>query len=160
MIFWALGLLIAGSQLAVYTELASFFPNRSGAEVVYLEQAYPRPKYLLPTAFAVQSVILSFSSSNAIGNELYCPRTYKLLTFSESDGSVPLCDRGIYPIRMGAERPRRRLYYFYYFMCVVPHNFRLAPSITDKNLVVIFSTKWSLRLSNAVGVIKIITLLL
>ncbi|TVY13103.1 High-affinity methionine permease [Lachnellula arida] len=69
MIFWAIGLLIAGSQLAVYTELASFFPNRSGAEVVYLEQAYPRPKYLLPTAFAVQSVILSFSSSNAIGND-------------------------------------------------------------------------------------------
>lgn len=70
MIFWAIGLLIAGSQLAVYTELASFFPNRSGAEVVYLEQAYPRPKYFLPTAFAVQSVILSFSSSNAIGNSL------------------------------------------------------------------------------------------
>lgn len=67
MIFWALGLLIAGSQLAVYTELATFFPNRSGAEVVWLEQAYPRPKYLLPTAFAVQSVLLSFSSSNAIG---------------------------------------------------------------------------------------------
>ncbi|TVY55910.1 High-affinity methionine permease [Lachnellula cervina] len=91
MIFWAIGLLIAGSQLAVYTELASFFPNRSGAEVVYLEQAYPRPKYFLPTAFAVQSVILSFSSSNAI--------------------------------------------------------------------VVIFSTKWSLRLSNAIGIIKIITLI-
>lgn len=70
MIFWALGLLIAGSQLAVYMELASYFPNRSGAEVVYLEQGYPRPKYLLPTAFAVQSVLLSFSSSNAIGNSL------------------------------------------------------------------------------------------
>lgn len=66
LLFWALGLVIAGSQLAVYTELASYFPNRSGAEVVYLEQAYPRPKYLLPTAFAVQSVLLSFSSSNAI----------------------------------------------------------------------------------------------
>jgi amino acid transporter len=67
LVFWTLGLVIAGSQLAVYVELASYFPNRSGAEVVYLEQAYPRPKYLLPTAFAVQSVLLSFSSSNAIG---------------------------------------------------------------------------------------------
>jgi amino acid transporter len=68
LIFWSLGFLIAGCQLSVYTELASYFPNRSGAEVVYLEQAYPRPKYFLPTAFAVQSVLLSFSSSNAIGN--------------------------------------------------------------------------------------------
>jgi len=75
MIFWALGLLIAGSQLAVYMELASFFPNRSGAEVVYLEQAYPRPKYLIPTAFAVLSVLLSFSSSNAIGIEPCCSKT-------------------------------------------------------------------------------------
>ncbi|KAM0320759.1 hypothetical protein ACHAO8_000050 [Botrytis cinerea] len=67
LIYWTLGLLISGCQFSIYTELASFFPNRSGAEVVYLEQAYPRPKYLLPTTFAVQSVLLSFSSSNAIG---------------------------------------------------------------------------------------------
>jgi hypothetical protein len=67
LVFWTLGLVIAGSQLAVYVKLASYFPNRSGAEVVYLEQAYPRPKYLLPTALVVQSVLLSFSSSNAIG---------------------------------------------------------------------------------------------
>jgi hypothetical protein len=53
--FWTLGLVIAGSQLAVYVALASYFPNRPGAEVVYLEQAYPRPKYLLPTAFAVRT---------------------------------------------------------------------------------------------------------
>jgi len=41
-------------------ELASMFPNRAGAEVVYLEQAYPRPRYLAPVAFAVTSVLLSF----------------------------------------------------------------------------------------------------
>lgn len=70
LLYWALGLAIAGAQLAIYMELASYFPNRSGAEVVYLEQAYPRPKYLLPTAFAVQSVLLSFSSSNCIGATL------------------------------------------------------------------------------------------
>jgi hypothetical protein len=67
MIFWALGLVIAGCQLSIYTELASYFPNRSGAGVVYLEQAYPRPKYFLPVAFAIQTVLLSLSSSNAIG---------------------------------------------------------------------------------------------
>jgi hypothetical protein len=58
---------MAISGFAVYLELASYFPNRSGSEAVYLEQAYPRPKYLFPIAFAVQSVILSFSASNAIG---------------------------------------------------------------------------------------------
>lgn len=67
MIYWVIGSLIAASSLSVYLEYASYFPNRSGSEVVYLEQAYPRPKYLFPTAFAFQTVILSFSSSNAIG---------------------------------------------------------------------------------------------
>ncbi|KAG9229484.1 LAT family L-amino acid transporter [Amylocarpus encephaloides] len=66
LIFWFIGSLIAARSLSVYLEYASYFPNRSGSEVVYLEQAYPRPKYLLPLAFAAQSVILSFSSSNAI----------------------------------------------------------------------------------------------
>ncbi|TVY29172.1 High-affinity methionine permease [Lachnellula hyalina] len=122
MIFWAIGLLIAGSQLAVYTELASYFPNRSGAEVVYLEQAYPRPKYLLPTAFAVQSVILSFSSSNAIvmAQYLFATGGYTPSAW-EQKGLAVGC-------------------------------------ITFIILLVIFSTKWSLRLSNAVGIIKIITL--
>jgi hypothetical protein len=50
--------LLAG--LLLYSELASMFPNRSGAEVVYLEQAYPRPRFLVPIAFAVTSVLLSF----------------------------------------------------------------------------------------------------
>jgi hypothetical protein len=67
LLYWTIGFFMAVAGFAVYLELASYFPNRSGAEVVYLEQAYPRPKYLLPIAFAVQSVFLSFSSSNAIG---------------------------------------------------------------------------------------------
>ncbi|KAI8263161.1 hypothetical protein K4K53_009608 [Colletotrichum sp. SAR 10_77] len=65
-IYWTIGFLMALAGLSVYLELASYFPNRSGAEVVYLEQAYPRPKHFFPIAFAVQSVLLSFSSSNAI----------------------------------------------------------------------------------------------
>lgn len=70
MIFWALGFLTSAANLSVYLEYAAYFPNRSGSEVVYLEQAYPRPRWLFPTAFAFQSVALSFSSSNAIGE---CP---------------------------------------------------------------------------------------
>jgi amino acid transporter len=72
--YWVIGFVISCAALAVYLELASYFPSRSGAEVVYLEQAYPRPKYFFPVAFAVQSVILSFSSSNAVGK--FHPATY------------------------------------------------------------------------------------
>ncbi len=50
----------------MYLEYAANFPNRSGSEAVYLEQAYPRPRYLFPISFAVQTVALSFSSGNSI----------------------------------------------------------------------------------------------
>lgn len=67
MIYWALGFLTSITSFAVYLEFASYFSNRSGSEVVYLEQAFPRPKWFFPTTFAFQSVVLSFSSGNAIG---------------------------------------------------------------------------------------------
>ncbi|KAJ4299632.1 hypothetical protein N0V90_004878 [Kalmusia sp. IMI 367209] len=66
LIYWFLGFIISLSSLAVYLEYASYFPNRSGSEVAYLEQAFPRPRYFFPIAFAVQTVILSFSSGNSI----------------------------------------------------------------------------------------------
>ncbi|WVQ95763.1 hypothetical protein IAU59_002862 [Kwoniella sp. CBS 9459] len=64
--YWPIGFLLTACGQAVYFELASYFPSRSGGEVVYLEQAYTRPKYFFPVTFAMQSVVLSFSSSNAI----------------------------------------------------------------------------------------------
>ncbi len=67
MIYWLIGIVMAFAGFGTYLEFASYFPNRSGSEVVYLEQAYPRPRHLFPIAFAVQTVLLSFSSSNAIG---------------------------------------------------------------------------------------------
>lgn len=66
MIFWVIGFFMSLSSLAVYLEFAAYFPNRSGAETVYLEQAYPRPRFLFPVAFAFQTVVLSFSSSNSL----------------------------------------------------------------------------------------------
>jgi hypothetical protein len=50
---------------AVFLEFTAYFPSRSGSEVAYLEQAYPRPAWFFPTTFAVQSVILLFGSANA-----------------------------------------------------------------------------------------------
>ncbi|OTA96558.1 hypothetical protein M434DRAFT_19599 [Hypoxylon sp. CO27-5] len=66
LIYWTIGLLLAIAGFSVYLELSSYFPNRSGSEVVYLEQEYPRPKHFFPVSFAVFSVLLSFSSSNSI----------------------------------------------------------------------------------------------
>ncbi|KAK0102081.1 hypothetical protein ONS96_006045 [Cadophora gregata f. sp. sojae] len=66
LIFWLIGFLVAAAGMCTYLELAAYFPNRSGAQVVYLEQGYPRPKYFFPTAYAMLNVLLAFSSSNAI----------------------------------------------------------------------------------------------
>ncbi|KAK9415133.1 putative high affinity methionine permease protein [Seiridium unicorne] len=66
MIYWILGAVISLCSAAVYLEYAACFPSRSGTEIVNLEQAYPWPRYLFPTAFAMQNIILSFRSSNAI----------------------------------------------------------------------------------------------
>lgn len=60
------GIFIALSGLAVYLEFTHLWPDRAGGEVVWLEKAYSRPKYLFPAAFAFLSVVLSFASSNAI----------------------------------------------------------------------------------------------
>jgi amino acid transporter len=66
LLYWVIGSLIAFSALSAYLEFASLFPNRSGSMVAYLEQAYPRPVFLFPTAFAFITVAFSFSSSNAV----------------------------------------------------------------------------------------------
>ncbi|KAL4889340.1 amino acid permease-domain-containing protein [Aspergillus ambiguus] len=89
--YWVIGYLMAASTLSVYLEFASYFPSRSGSEVVYLEQSFPRPRYFFPTVFAMQTVIFSFSSSNCV--------------------------------------------------------------------VLAFDTKWSLRLCNAIGIVKLIVLI-
>lgn len=66
LIYWVIGFILAVAGLGVHMEFTSYFPNRSGSEVVWLEQSYPRPKHFFAVAYAVQSVLLSFSSSNAI----------------------------------------------------------------------------------------------
>ncbi|KDQ19268.1 hypothetical protein BOTBODRAFT_142885 [Botryobasidium botryosum FD-172 SS1] len=66
LILWLIGPLVSFAGLNVYNELASMFPKRSGAEVVYLEQAYPNPRLFVPITFAMTSVLLNFSAVNSI----------------------------------------------------------------------------------------------
>ncbi|KPM38200.1 hypothetical protein AK830_g8354 [Neonectria ditissima] len=122
LIFWVIGLFMAAAGLGVYLEFASYFPNRSGAEVVYLEQIYPRPKHFFPIAFAVQSVLLNFGSSNAIVLSNYVwAMTDKTPSAWETKGVA----------------------------------------IAAYTLAIVFAVannKWSLRASNVIGAIKILTL--
>ncbi|RHZ67341.1 high affinity methionine permease [Aspergillus thermomutatus] len=120
--YWVIGFFMAGSSLAVYLEFSSYFPSRSGSEVVYLEQAYPRPKYFLPTVFAMQSVLFSFSSSNAIVLAQY------LFRLAEAQ-STPWKLKGV-----------------------------AVASYSVAVLVLAFNTKWSLRFANAIGFVKLVTL--
>ncbi|KAF2436329.1 high affinity methionine permease [Tothia fuscella] len=121
-LYWVIGFFISAASLSVYLEYASYFPSRSGAEVVYLEQAYPRPKYFLPTVFAVQTVLLSFSSSNAIVLAQYLFRL-------GGHTATPWQLKGV-----------------------------AIAAYTVAVLCLAFNTRWSLRLANVIGGIKLITL--
>ncbi|KZP17590.1 amino acid transporter [Athelia psychrophila] len=66
LLFWLFGSAFAAAGLSVYVEFASMFPNRSGAEVVYLEMAFPRPRFFVPTVFMLSTVLLSFTATNSI----------------------------------------------------------------------------------------------
>ncbi|KAJ5512751.1 hypothetical protein N7463_002303 [Penicillium fimorum] len=123
LMFWTLGYLICLTSGAVYLEFTAYFPSRSGSEVVFLEQAYPSPKWLFPTTFAVQSVILSFGSANATVMAKY------LIAISGHEGTN-------WQIKGTA------------LAC-----YSLA------TLTLVFNTKYAYWFSNAVGVVKICTLL-
>lgn len=85
LIFWVIGFLFASGEeyvtcthllhaettslasLSVYLEYASYFPHRSGAEVAYLERAYPRPRFLARTHFTLKCTI-TLTLTSASGN--------------------------------------------------------------------------------------------
>lgn len=136
--YWVIGFLMAGSSLAVYLEFSSYFPSRSGSEVVYLEQAYPRPKYFLPTVFAMQSVLFSFSSSNAIG---MCTGSWENI----SDRLV--LAQYLFRLAEAQSTPWK-------LKGVAVASYSVAV------LVLAFNTKWSLRFANAIGFVKLVTLIL
>lgn len=70
-ILWVAGFLIALFEIFVYIEFVTYFQRRSGGDVTYLEQAYPKPDFLVPTTYAALSVLLSFLNSSAIAFGTY-----------------------------------------------------------------------------------------
>lgn len=114
---------MAISGMSVYMEFAAIFPNRSGAQTAYLEQAYPRPRYVFPAVFAFQTVVFSFSSSNAI-------------VLSQ------------YVYRMAGVDPTA-----WQMKSVAVAGYTIAA------LCLVFSTKYSLWLSNAISFVKVLVLL-
>lgn len=65
-VLWVAGFVITLFEISVYIEFVTYYKKRSGGDVVYLEQAYPRPQFLVPTTYAAVSVILSYMTSSAI----------------------------------------------------------------------------------------------
>ncbi|UKZ45891.1 hypothetical protein TrVGV298_000085 [Trichoderma virens] len=122
LIWWALGFLTSITAFAVYLEFTAYFPSRSGAEVVYLEQAFPRPRWLFSTAFAFQSVILSFSSANSYVLAQYL---FKMTDYTPTDWQI----KGV-----------------------------AIAGYTVALLVVILHNRFAYHLANAIGFVKIATL--
>lgn len=65
MIIWIAGALAAWIGLAIDLEYGCMFP-RSGGIKLYLENTYPRLRFLASTMVAVQAVLLGFTASNCI----------------------------------------------------------------------------------------------
>ncbi|KAG8905986.1 hypothetical protein FRB99_007843 [Tulasnella sp. 403] len=66
LIYWFIGFLIAMAGFSYYIELAAAYPDRAGADVVYFEQVYKRPKFFFPATYAAITLLLGFNSSTCI----------------------------------------------------------------------------------------------
>ncbi|KAJ3772734.1 high affinity methionine permease [Lentinula raphanica] len=122
LIYWVVGFLFSAASLSVYLEYLSYYPKRSGADIAYLEKAYPRPRLFVPALYAFTFVFLSVSSSSAI-------------VFAEYVLAA-----------LGTEKTTWNVRGLAVGMC------------TFVTLVCMANTKWSLRLSNWIGMIKVATL--
>ncbi|ODV81409.1 amino acid transporter [Suhomyces tanzawaensis NRRL Y-17324] len=70
-VLWIAGFIIAVLQIFIWIEFVTYFKRRSGGQVVYLEQAFPKPKFMVSSVYAAVTVILSFSTSSAIAFAQY-----------------------------------------------------------------------------------------
>jgi amino acid transporter len=65
LLLWVLGFVLSFCGLFVWLELGTMIP-RSGGEKVYLEAAYKKPKYLASVIFAINAIVLGFTSAGCI----------------------------------------------------------------------------------------------
>ncbi|KAG0673528.1 hypothetical protein C6P40_002567 [Pichia californica] len=65
-VLWILCFFFPLFSVYMYIEFAGYYPKRNGGDVAYLEQAYPKPKFLIPTTYAAISVILSYTTTSAL----------------------------------------------------------------------------------------------
>ncbi|KAL4782876.1 amino acid permease-domain-containing protein [Aspergillus varians] len=65
LLLWVAGTILASCGMVISMEYGCMLP-RSGGDKVYLEYAYPRPRFLASTLIAVQAVLLGFTASNCI----------------------------------------------------------------------------------------------
>lgn len=119
-VLWVAGFIIAVFQILINIEFVTYFQRRSGGSVVWLEQAYPRPRYLVATTYAAVTVILSFITSSAIafGNYSLAAANYKATSWESRGVGVGVLA----------------------FVAVLT----------------IFNSKFALRLSNFIGIVKLI----
>ena len=62
---WVLGFLLSFCGLFVWLEFGTMIP-RSGGEKVYMEAVYKKPKFLATIIFAMNAILLGFSSDGCI----------------------------------------------------------------------------------------------
>lgn len=65
LVLWVVGALIAWFALSISLEFGCMLP-RSGGVKVYMEYAFPRPRFLASTVVAVHVVLLGFTAANCI----------------------------------------------------------------------------------------------
>lgn len=65
LLLWLVSATVRACDLGIYTEYGCMLP-RSGADKVYLEFTYRRPRFLASTLFAIASVTLGVSATNFV----------------------------------------------------------------------------------------------
>lgn len=121
-VLWTSGFIIVLFEVFVYIEYVTYFKKRNGGDVAYLEQAYPKPDFMIPTTYAAVSICLLFLNSSAIAFGTY------VLSAAGVEASA-WGQRGVGMAVLS-------------FACILAA----------------INTKWSLRLSNFLGFVKVVFL--
>lgn len=144
LLFWVLGGLMTFAGLFVYLEYGTALP-RSGGEKVYLERVYQKPRYLATCIFAVQFVMFAVSTGNTISFANYVMKAaaHEPLLPNSSNSTLTA---GVQPSpQSDTDWPTRGV---------------ALVGITLVCLIHAFAPKMGIWLSNILGCLKLIILML